>query len=66
MLEMGWLHSPARMQVAASFIHLRAYETVLDPVCSLLLEKKNDIYSIYYVILFFTIILILYLFIHTP
>ena len=28
--------------VAVSYTHLRAHETVLDLVCRLLLEKKND------------------------
>ena len=29
--------------VAVSYTHLRAHETVLDLVCRLLLEKKNNI-----------------------
>ena len=29
------------VQVAVSYTHLRAHETVLDLVCRLLLEKKN-------------------------
>ena len=28
--------------MAVSYTHLRAHETVLDLVCRLLLEKKND------------------------
>ena len=28
--------------VAVSYTHIRAHETVLDLVCRLLLEKKND------------------------
>ena len=30
-----------RLLVAVSYTHLRAHETVLDHVCSLLLEKKE-------------------------
>ena len=35
---------PARkvVEVPVSYTHLRAHETVLDLVCRLLLEKKND------------------------
>ena len=29
---------------AVSYTHLRAHETVLDPVCRLLLEKKKKTY----------------------
>ena len=37
----------ARLDVAVSYTHLRAHETVLDLVCRLLLEKKKkDIYLI--------------------
>src|SRR5665811_2490452 len=32
----------ARNPVAVSYTHLRAHETVLDLVCRLLLEKKNN------------------------
>ena len=31
-----------RCQGAVSYTHLRAHETVLDLVCRLLLEKKNN------------------------
>ena len=30
------------MLIAVSYTHLRAHETVLDLVCRLLLEKKNN------------------------
>ena len=30
------------VEVAVSYTHLRAHETVLDLVCRLLLEKKTD------------------------
>ena len=33
-----------RPQVAVSYTHLRAHETVLDLVCRLLLEKKKNTY----------------------
>ena len=35
------LKSPGAMGAAVSYTHLRANETVLDPVCRLLLEKKK-------------------------
>ena len=31
-----------RLRVPVSYTHLRAHETVLDLVCRLLLEKKNN------------------------
>ena len=33
---------PRDRRVPVSFTHLRAHETVLDIVCRLLLEKKNN------------------------
>ena len=33
---------PPELDVAVSYTHLRAHETVLDLVCRLLLEKKNN------------------------
>ena len=35
----------ARYAAPVSYTHLRAHETVLDLVCRLLLEKKNNIHS---------------------
>ena len=35
-------HRTVAMVVAVSYTHLRAHETVLDLVCRLLLEKKNN------------------------
>ena len=36
------LHGVPTMFIAVSYTHLRAHETVLDLVCRLLLEKKNN------------------------
>ena len=45
----GWLRPKQEQQAAfaaaVSYTHLRAHETVLDLVCRLLLEKKNNSYS---------------------
>ena len=35
-------HRLRRRVIAVSYTHLRAHETVLDLVCRLLLEKKNN------------------------
>ena len=39
--DMDGKFSLETMDVAVSYTHLRAHETVLDLVCRLLLEKKN-------------------------
>ena len=36
------LEAYVRFGIPVSYTHLRAHETVLDLVCRLLLEKKND------------------------
>ena len=35
------MNEASRPEIAVSYTHLRAHETVLDLVCRLLLEKKN-------------------------
>mgnify|MGYP003381669849 CR=1 FL=1 len=40
-VEQGDLPRLVHKEVAVSYTHLRAHETVLDLVCRLLLEKKN-------------------------
>ena len=35
-------NDPTSILMAVSYTHLRAHETVLDLVCRLLLEKKNN------------------------
>ena len=37
-----WVCDGDTCAVAVSYTHLRAHETVLDLVCRLLLEKKNN------------------------
>ena len=44
---------------AVSYTHLRAHETVLDPVCRLLLEKKNTTQQNYQQFYTYTISVIL-------
>ena len=46
----GEQHVRGTREVAVSYTHLRAHETVLDLVCRLLLEKKKK--QIYYVKLY--------------
>ena len=40
----GQVSSEEMTFTAVSYTHLRAHETVLDLVCRLLLEKKNNLY----------------------
>ena len=41
-LRWHWPHIAGRPDIAVSYTHLRAHETVLDLVCRLLLEKKKN------------------------